>query len=276
MNRVLASDRPTLLRVLGRWDLTSIGVNQVIGGAIFAVPATLAATAGAWSPWLVIVVGMASLLIAMTFAEVASRFEGTGGPYLYARAAFGRFAAFEVGWMAWLTRVAAWASVVQIFIASIGFYWPAATSGLPAGGAGVRRRRSDHRDQLSWDPSEQPGRQPVHRWQAGAVANLVVVGLCTFPSRLTPSAPPSLAAFLPAGLTLVYAFGGYENIPVQGGEARDPRRGMPFALIVTLVIVTAVFTLVRSSPSEPYRPSRRCPPRWPIRRRRFSGPEARR
>ena len=42
-----------LRRELGRWDLTAIGVNQVIGGAVFALPAALAANTGAWSPWLV-------------------------------------------------------------------------------------------------------------------------------------------------------------------------------------------------------------------------------
>ena len=69
----------------------------------------------------------ASLLIALCFAEVASRFEGTGGPYLYTRAAFGRFAAFEVGWLLWFTRAASWASVINVLVASLGFYWPAIT-----------------------------------------------------------------------------------------------------------------------------------------------------
>jgi basic amino acid/polyamine antiporter, APA family len=100
-----------LRRELGRWDLTAIGVNQVIGSAVFALPSALAANSGAWSPWMVSAVGVASMLIALSFAEVASRFEGTGGPYLYTRAAFGRFAAFEVGWMLWFTRVASWAAV---------------------------------------------------------------------------------------------------------------------------------------------------------------------
>ena len=50
------------------------------------------------------------VLIALSFAEVASRFDATGGPYLYTRAAFGRFAAFEVGWLMWFTRSASWAS----------------------------------------------------------------------------------------------------------------------------------------------------------------------
>ena len=109
---------PGLRRELGRWDLTAIGINQVIGAGVFAQPALLAAHAGAWSPWMVAVVGVASMLIALSFAEVGSRFEGTGGPYLYTRAAFGRFAAFEVGWMLWFTRAASWAAVINVLATS--------------------------------------------------------------------------------------------------------------------------------------------------------------
>src|SRR5260370_41075725 len=118
-------------RELGRWDLTAIGINRVIGGAVFAMPAALAAIVGGWSPFLIAAVGFASLLIALTFGEVASRFDGTGGPYLYTRAAFGRFPAFEVGWMQWFTRVASWASVIHVLIAALGFYLPSVTAGAP-------------------------------------------------------------------------------------------------------------------------------------------------
>src|SRR3954465_2365437 len=123
-----APGAPGLKRELGRWDLTAVGVNQVIGSAVFALPAALAATAGTWSPWMIAAVGFASMLIALAFAEVASRFESTGGPYLYTRAAFGRFAVFEVGWMQWFTRAASWSSVVSVLVSSLGFYWPAATA----------------------------------------------------------------------------------------------------------------------------------------------------
>src|SRR5258707_2020340 len=116
-------------RELGRWDLTAIGINQVIGGAVFAMPAALAAIVGGWSPFLIVGVGFASLLIALTFGEVASRFDGTGGAYLYTRTAFGRFAGFEVGWMLWFTRVASWAAVINVLVSSLGFYWPAITVG---------------------------------------------------------------------------------------------------------------------------------------------------
>jgi len=89
----------TLRRVLGRWDLTAIGINQVIGGAIFLMPSQVAAQIGTWSPIAFVLMGLASLTVALCFAEVGSRFDSTGGPYLYTRAAFGRFVGFEVGWM---------------------------------------------------------------------------------------------------------------------------------------------------------------------------------
>jgi len=100
-----ASPEPTLRRALGRWDLTAIGVNQVIGGAIFLMPSQVAAQIGAWAPIGMILMGIASLSVALCFAEVGSRFSATGGPYLYAREAFGAAVGFEVGWLLWLANI---------------------------------------------------------------------------------------------------------------------------------------------------------------------------
>src|SRR5438105_9621096 len=123
-----ATPAPTLRRALGRWDLTAIGVNQVIGGAIFLMPAQVAAQIGAWSPIAMVLMGAASLTVALCFAEVGSRFDGTGGPYLYTRAAFGRFAAFEVGWMQWFTRAASQASIMSGIALALGYYRPEFTA----------------------------------------------------------------------------------------------------------------------------------------------------
>src|SRR6059058_3269785 len=124
------SSQPSLRRALGRWDLTAIGVNQVIGGAIFLMPSQVAAQLGNWSPIAFLLVGLASLFVALCFAEVGSRFEGTGGPYLYTRAAFGDMVAFEVGWMQWFTRASSQASIMAAIAVALGYYWPAVTSGL--------------------------------------------------------------------------------------------------------------------------------------------------
>src|SRR4030095_11833005 len=122
---------PTLQRALGRWDLTAIGVNQVIGGAIFLMPSQVPAQIGGWSPLAFVLMGLASMTVALCFAEVGSRFDGTGGPYLYTRAAFGRFVALDVGWVQWFTRASSQASVMAGIAVALGYYWPTATAAWP-------------------------------------------------------------------------------------------------------------------------------------------------
>lgn len=238
--------RTSLKRELGKWDLTAIGVNQVIGGAVFALPAALATNAGAWSPWMVAAVGLASMLIALSFAEVASRFEGTGGPYLYTRAAFGRFPAFEVGWMMWFTRVASWASVINVLVSSLGFYWPSLTAGAPRtlvitsiiGVLAVVNIRGIRQSSIV-----------VNLLTFGKLLPLVIfIGAGLFFidwPRLEPGAAPSVSQLSATGLLLIFAFGGYEVVPVPAGETRNPRRDVPFALIMTIVIVTIIMTLAQ-------------------------------
>src|ERR1051326_9428249 len=68
-------------------------------------------------------------LIALCFAEVGSRFSGTGGPYLYARETFGPTLAFVVGWLMWLTRLAGFATLAHGFVAYLAYFWPPAGSG---------------------------------------------------------------------------------------------------------------------------------------------------
>jgi basic amino acid/polyamine antiporter, APA family len=235
-----------LRRELGRWDLTAIGINQVIGGAVFAMPASLAAIVAGWSPFLIVAVGLASLLIAATFAEVGSRFDSTGGPYLYTKAAFGRFAAFEVGWMQWFTRAASWASVINVLVASLGFYWPAVTAGAPRtilltaiiavlAGINILGIR-----QSAW---------VVNALTIGKLVPLalfIVVGMTQLgQGGFELHGLPTASELSRSALLLIFAFGGYEVIPVPAGESKDPRRTVPFALIMTIVVVTVVLTLTQ-------------------------------
>jgi basic amino acid/polyamine antiporter, APA family len=235
-----------LKRVLGRWDLTAVGVNQVIGGAVFALPAALAATAGAWSPWLVAVVGLASMLIALSFAEVASRFDGTGGPYLYTRAAFGRFAAFEVGWMQWFTRASSWAAVVSVLVSSLGFYWPGATATAPRAVLTTLIIAFVAAVNVSGIRQSSLVVNLLTLGKLLPLAFFIVAGLWFVDwTRLTAPARMSVADLSSSALLLVYAFGGYEVIPVVAGETRNPRRDVPFALIMTILVVTCVTTLAQ-------------------------------
>lgn len=119
-----------LARVLGRWDLTAVGVNQVIGSGIFVLPAAVATLVGVVnSLWPVVYAGIANALIVLCFAEVATRFRRAGGPYVYAREAFGPFVGFEVAWMLWLTRLASLAALANALARYLGFFLPGAGAG---------------------------------------------------------------------------------------------------------------------------------------------------
>lgn len=239
-----ATSAPALRRALGKWDLTAIGVNQVIGAAIFLLPADVARIVGSWGPVMFLGVGLTSLLIALCFAEVGSRFDSTGGPIGPARAAFGRFVGFEVGWMLWFSRVTSGASVINGLAVALGYYWPVLSTGVPRalvilavlGGLTWANLRGIK--QASW---------LVNAFTIGKLLPLtifVVVGVwfADF-GRALPSGSVTPAQFGTAALLLIFAFGGYEVTGVPAGEASNPRRDVPFAFVAVILIVAAVMTL---------------------------------
>lgn len=238
--------QPTLRRALGKWDLTAIGVNQVIGGAIFLMPSQVAAQIAGWSWVGFLLTGLASLLVALCFAEVSSRFDSTGGPYLYTRAAFGPFVAFEVGWMQWFTRVTSFASVVNGLALALAFYWPLVAAGLGRAALilviavaltainflGIR--------QSAWT---------VNFLTIGKLLPLaifILIGIFFVDlRRIGTLTPVSLNQATTAALLLIFVYGGFDVVSVPAGEASNPQRQMPFALVMTVVVVTLVMTLAQ-------------------------------
>jgi basic amino acid/polyamine antiporter, APA family len=236
----------TLKRALGRWDLTAIGVNQVIGGAIFLVPSQVAAQIGTWSPIGFVLMGVATLAVALCFAEVGSRFDRTGGPYVYTRAAFGPFVAFEVGWMQWFTRAASQASVMAGIAVALGYYWPAVTVGWPRAAVLIGITSA-----LAW-VNVRGIRQSAWVVNALTIGKLLplalFIGVGLFyiePSRLTTLPPISLNQISTAALLLIFIFGGFDVVGTPAGEAVDPRRDVPFALVTTILAVMTIMTLAQ-------------------------------
>ncbi len=235
-----------LRRALGRWDLTAIGVNQVIGGAIFLMPSQVAAQIGAWSPLAFVLMGLASMSVALCFAEVGSRFEGTGGPYLYTRAAFGRFVAFEVGWMQWFTRASSQASVMAGIAVALGYYWPAMTADWPRAALLIGVTAA-----LTWI-NVRGIRQSAWLVDALTIGKLAPLALFILlglryvdVGSLTRLPQVTLAQFSTAALLMIFVYGGYDVVPVPAGEALDPRRHVPFALVATILTVMTVMTLAQ-------------------------------
>src|SRR5262245_50167062 len=110
-------------------NLVGLVVNAVVGAGIFGLPARAYALAGVYSLPADVACAIPILLIVLCFAEVSSRFENTGGPYLYAHSTFGSLVGFEIGWLSWLVRLTAFAALCNLFVDYLGYFLPASASG---------------------------------------------------------------------------------------------------------------------------------------------------
>src|ERR1051326_311089 len=119
-----------LVRGLRRLDLVALVLNVIIGAGIFGLSSQAFALAGAYSVLAYLVCAVPVLLIVLCFAEVGSRFSATGGVYLYAREAFGPVVGFEMGWLAWLTRLTGFAALCNLFADYTGYFFPGLVSGF--------------------------------------------------------------------------------------------------------------------------------------------------
>src|ERR1700683_803202 len=120
-----------LLRAIGRWSLAALVVNSIIGSGIFGLPSTVAGLLGKRSIVAVLIAGAATGVIMACYAEVASQFSEAGGPYLYARTAFGRLTGILVGWMLYLAQTAAPAANANLFVIYLAEFWPATKQPWP-------------------------------------------------------------------------------------------------------------------------------------------------
>src|SRR4030095_10135111 len=120
-----------LVRGIRRWDLVAVAINAIIGAGIFGLPARTYQLTGSYSLLAFFVCAGLVALIVVCFAEVGSRYDETGGPYLYAREAFGSLVGFEVGWLIWLVRVTAFAANCNLLIGYLGYFWAGAARPLP-------------------------------------------------------------------------------------------------------------------------------------------------
>lgn len=122
MDSVRTSRQPTEREDTGGGRLSLSGaialiVGNVIGTGIFLLPATLAQY-GTISIVAFLVVTLGAVCLAMVFGRLGRRMPTAGGPYAYARQAFGEFAGFLSAWSFWIT---AWAGNAGIAVAWVGY-----------------------------------------------------------------------------------------------------------------------------------------------------------
>jgi APA family basic amino acid/polyamine antiporter len=239
-----------LLRTIGRWGLTALMVNSILGVSVFRLPADLAGKLGGLSPWSCVAAGAGVLIIAGCIAEVSSRYGETGGLYLYARDALGQFPGIVVAWLMWLTRIAAPAAAANLFCGYMGRFVP--ILGTRSGELVMLVLLIGSLALFNFFGVKMGGNvsNVFTVVKVGFLLFFVAAGLFAWLTRTEIRVPLVTPAttfhdWFSAMLLLVYAYGGFEGALFVGGETKNPQRDTPVALLLALVVVCGVYTLVQ-------------------------------
>jgi APA family basic amino acid/polyamine antiporter len=238
------SEAPRLERTIDLPGAVLLSFNGAVGAAIFALPATLGADFGTFSPWLFPLVAFGAMLVIWPFARSVAAFPESGGPATYGRV-FGRLTGFELGWVYYVARAAAFAANANVLVAYLARWLPALEQGIGraaillaicaalavANVVGVRRalRLLAGLTLLKALPL-----------LAGSVAALIL-----FAPIPAPGPPPALTDAETGALLIFYAFVGFENLVVPAGETKQPGRTLPRAILISVATTTLLYFLVQ-------------------------------
>jgi amino acid transporter len=237
-----------LVRAIGRWSLAALAVNSIIGSGIFGLPSTVAALLGKRSIAGVLIAGAAIGIIMACFAEVSSQFSDAGGPYLYARTAFGRLVGILVGWMLYLSQAAAPAANANLFVIYLAEFWPAAKEPwaramiltLLVGVLALLNALGARQGTIVSNVFTVAKLLPLFMV---ATAGAAVTIIHHQPWGASPS--PPTAVWMKAMVLLIFYYGGFESAVAPMSEAKNPRRDAAFALFVALITCTVIYAVVQ-------------------------------
>ena len=236
-----------LVRGMGRWTLVAMMVNGIVGSGILGLPSKVHALAGPWGLLAYVACAVIMTCVTLCFAEVASRFSTTGGPYLYARRTLGSTAGFVVGWLLWIARVSGIGAIGSVMASYVAFFWPPAASDWGRGVVlalaiviltvvnviGVKRAAG-----------------VLNALTIGKLVPLVLfvaAGAFFFdPHALAGARFPAAGNFSKAMLQLVFAFSGFEAVVIAGAEMKEPQRDLPFALITAMIASTVLYLAIQT------------------------------
>ncbi len=240
-----------LLRVLGTAFGLAITVGAVIGGGIVRTPGEIAAALPSAPLFLSVWVlgALNTLLGANVFSELGTMIPLAGGPYVYARRAFGEWAAFFVGYADWITWCLGGAAITLVVGEYAGVLVPAlapheiAIDLLVLGTIGA----------LQWVGVRSSGRtqEVTSALKALALLALVVAAFVLPHARLAPvpgvSVPHGLALVAVFGVAMqgvIFTYESYFAVVYCGEEMRDPGQEIPRSMFRGVWLVIAIYLLI--------------------------------
>lgn len=243
-------------RPLGLWTATALVVGSMIGSGVFLLPASLAPYGGvSVIGWAITLSG--ALTLAWVFARLAMRWPQTGGPYMYARNAFGELPGFLVAWSYWVAIWSANAAIAVAFAGSLGALFPALTA-TPLGASACALTALWLCTAINLLGLREAGRMQLLLTVLKFVPLLVFSGIAVWhidTAYFVPINPTDqpLPSAINASVTLaLWALLGLEAATVPAGAIDDAERTIPRATvfgtllagIATVLAVSAVIGIV--------------------------------
>lgn len=235
---------------LGLMSIILLGVNAIIGTGIFLLPGKAAALVGVNSLWVIVFDALLVMSIALCFAEMGGMFNKNGGPYVYAKEAFGNFVGFEVGFMKWAIATIAWSAMAVGFATALGGVWePASTemgkniiATLIIVVLGIMNIMGVKISKIINNIVTIGKLLPLIFFIL--VGIFYVKGVNFAPMESVPDM--TQASFGAAALIIFYAFTGFESIAVAAEDMEKPERNVPKAIILVLTLVSIVYILIQA------------------------------
>ncbi|HUI09031.1 MAG TPA: amino acid permease [Bacteroidota bacterium] len=244
-----------LKRELSRFDMTMIAIGSTIGSGIFLTPALIAHAlpSPSWIVGIWIVGGVMALTGALTFAELGGMMPGAGGVYVYLNEAYGPLAGFLYGWAYFLVcNTGGIAALSLAFATYLGHFMTLSPGGIRlAAIAGllvvtVINIRGVKIGGVFSDV--------FTIMKLAGIAFLIVAGIGWGTNRSFDfSTPLDLhgstlgGALATAMVGALWSYGGWQHASYAAGEARDPRRTIPFAMVAGATVVVVVYVLTNLS-----------------------------
>ncbi|WP_298667990.1 APC family permease [uncultured Methanofollis sp.] len=231
-----------LKRALGLPEVTLSGIGIILGAGIYALMGEAAGLAGN-AVW--VAFGISAVMAACTglsYAELSSMFPRASAEYIYAGRAFGRTAAFLVGWLILASGVLSAATVALGFggyVAGLtGIQAVPAALILIAGLAaiGVYGIRETALFAIAMTLIE-----------AGGIVFVIVIGLPYLGSVDYFAMPKGLSGVFEASALVFFAYMGFEEMVKLAEETREPEKTIPRALILALATAVVLYMLVTVS-----------------------------
>lgn len=219
-----------------------LGVDGMVGSAIFLLPGSLYAKAGNSLIGILLVSGVSALLLALCYAALSGETKQNGAAWLYAYKEFGRFAGFEVGFFTWFQGVITITTEIAAFLTSLKLFIPQLSDKLVYDIAGIAIVFIIAIIGLMGDRVSSIADNIATFLKIGVLLIFVLAGIW-FIHRINfvSNAHYSFHSVNNAFSNAFYMFTGFAFLPVAAAQMRNPRKNLPRELLAVIISVTLLY-----------------------------------